>query len=452
MGVRKATIVIADIIGCAEVSNNMNIVDYDKFLKQFHGVAKRVEKLLFPMEEYTVEEFEHTVRGDETCLIIHSGGDLGTSNNNLDEKQKSFIHKDVKNAILFALSLKLLWLISNYNQQRVKDNLIPRDLGIGINHGPVVFAVHPATGRDRSSEGYSINLTKRVEGASRKGTCSKIFVSKEVKYLAKESDLPLTFDEGDSYELKGITTPPHLHEITNIEDSKFVLESPVMKELAKLPKKDLERYYNTAIINDQEFWLRKLVGYLLLARNDDRALKLLKKEDFIKNLFEQGVAKHHLKDYEGAIDCYKKILDKDSTVHEAWYNMGIAYGEKKDYDEAIKCCKKAVKIKPDKHEAWHNMGIAYAKKKDYDEAIKCYKKAVKIKPDYYSAWFNLACTYSLKRDTTQAIKHLKKAIELNPKYKEDAKTDKDFDNIRSNEEFKKLVESKKIRRKKGEGE
>jgi hypothetical protein len=39
-----------------------------------------------------------------------------------------------------------------------------------------------------------------------------------------------------------------------------------------------------------------------------------------------------------------------------------------------------------------------------------------------------------------AIEDLKQAIQLNPEYKNNAKTDPDFDEIREDERFKKLIE------------
>ena len=247
MGVRRAPILFADIIGCSEVSNNCSIEEYDAFMNEFHEICVKTRDLIFPKNEYSVEEMESSIRGDEICLILHSGRDIEKGYFSTFNEEKDRIVKDVKNSILFAVGLKLTWLISEYNRQRIRSSLLPRDLAIGINIGPVMFSVHPATGREKSSEGYSINLAKRIEGAAREGVHSKIFVCKEFKYICDENEIPVEFDKERVFELKGITTPPYLHEIKDIIDSKIVTESPIMNELRTLPKEEIGVYFQTAI-------------------------------------------------------------------------------------------------------------------------------------------------------------------------------------------------------------
>ncbi|TET77736.1 hypothetical protein E3J38_09505, partial [candidate division TA06 bacterium] len=260
MGIRRAIVLFADIIGCSEISNNCSIQEYNSIIDEFHAICAETRDLFFPTGEYSVEEMESSIRGDEVCLILHSGKDADDYHFAPSEQETDKVLRDVKNSILFSVGLKLMWMISDYNRKRVRCSLVPRDLGIGINIGPVVFAVHPSTGRDKSSEGYSINLAKRIEGASRAGRYSKIFVCKELRYLCTENRIPIEFDDEKVFELKGITTPPYLHEIRDVIDSGMVTESPVMSELEKLSDEDIEVYFRTARINEQEFWLRKLVG------------------------------------------------------------------------------------------------------------------------------------------------------------------------------------------------
>ncbi len=75
-----------------------------------------------------------------------------------------------------------------------------------------------------------------------------------------------------------------------------------------------------------------------------------------------------------------------------------------------------------------------------EEAVASYDKAVEIKPDFHQAWYNKACYYALQNNIEQAIENLQIAINLNPeKYQKMAKTDRDFDTIRDNERFQKLI-------------
>lgn len=454
MGIRRATILFADIIGCSEVSNNIAITDYDKFIVHFHDIAMKAQELLFPKSRYTLEEFEFSVKGDEVCLILHSGQAIDLNKSNQEEGNKLAYQNDVRNAILFAFSLKLLWLVGKHNMERIKSALLPRDIAIGINYGPLVFATHPATARQKSSEGFSINLAKRIEGASREGKCSKVFVSKEIKYLAEQANVPVAFDEGVVYPLKGITTAPYLHEIIEIDDSTLITASPVMEELSKIPKEGLERYYQTAIVNDQEFWLTKLVGYLLLAAKDDRALSLLQSEDVVTNYFEQANAQYYLGHFQEAANLYHEVIRlTEGQAPEALNNKGAALAalgrlEKNPelFHKAIDCYDKALELRKDNPDAWNNEGNALAdlgrlekKPELFHKAIECHNKALELRKDLPEAWYNKACAFALLKEKDKMLEALNEAIKLDAEYKNKAKKDEDFKAYWEDEDFKAIV-------------
>ena len=109
--------------------------------------------------------------------------------------------------------------------------------------------------------------------------------------------------------------------------------------------------------------------------------------------------------------------------------------------EAIASYDKALEIKPDKHEAWYNRGNALGKLGKWEEAIASYDKALEFKPDDTSAFYNKACCYALNGQVDSSIQNLQRAINLNPdKYREMAKTDSDFDKVRSYPEFQALIQ------------
>jgi len=415
MGIKKAVTLFADIVGASEVSNNCSIDEYDEFIDEFHDICKKTRDLIFPTSEYSVEEMESSIKGDEICLILHSGKDFESVSAFAQEKEEDELIKDVKNAILFAVGLKLMWLISEYNRKRIRCWLVPRRLAVGINVGPVMFRVHAATGREKSSEGYTINLAKRIEGIAREGQYSKIFVCKEFRYICEHNDSPVEFDKERLFELTGITTPPYLHEIKDILDSKIVTGSVVMKELEGLPKEDIELYYQTAEVNEQEFWLRKLVAYLLLASKDKRALGLLKKEEVVKNLFEQGNAYYFLNNFDDAVSNYQQILDIDSAFYPASFNLGITYREKGDFDKSLEYLQKALEINPKSEEAHRAIGITYGEKGDFHKSLEYLQKALEINPKSEEAHRAIGITYREKGDFDKSLEYLQKALEINPK-------------------------------------
>ena len=139
------------------------------------------------------------------------------------------------------------------------------------------------------------------------------------------------------------------------------------------------------------------------------------------------------------------LIDQDGQIpkHKAklFFEQGLLYNFAEEYAKAIASYDKALELKPDYHEAWNNRGIALGNLGRLEEAIASYDKALEIKPDKDEAFYNKACCYALQSQIDQAIQNLQQAINLNPdKYREMAKTDSDFDSIRSYTRFQALIQ------------
>jgi tetratricopeptide (TPR) repeat protein len=171
----------------------------------------------------------------------------------------------------------------------------------------------------------------------------------------------------------------------------------------------------------------------------DKALEI--KPDFHEAWKNRGIALGNLGRWEEAIASYDKALEFKPDYHVVWYNRGIALRNLGRWEEAIASYDKALEIKPDKHVAWFNRGCALGNLGRLEEAIASYDKALEFKPDKHEAFYNKACCYALQSQIDQAIQNLQQAINLNPdKYREMAKTDSDFDSIRSHTRFQALIQ------------
>lgn len=162
----------------------------------------------------------------------------------------------------------------------------------------------------------------------------------------------------------------------------------------------------------------------------------LSAEDYVNrgiNLFQKGKT-------EFALEAFEKATEIDSKYVYAWLNKGWALGNLGRHEDALKANEKAIEIKPDYALAWINKGLALHKLGHYDEALKSYDKAIEIDTGLAIAWFNRACIYALMKKKKEALSDLKRAIEFDASYKEKAKTDDDFKNLRDDPDFKKLVE------------
>jgi len=156
-------------------------------------------------------------------------------------------------------------------------------------------------------------------------------------------------------------------------------------------------------------------------------------------LFEQALLLGYGGNNEAAIACYDQALKLKPDKHEAFYNKGTALSHLGRYEEAIACYDQALKLKPDKHEAFYNKGTALSALGRHEEAIACYQKSLTLLPDDARTYYNIACCYALMGEVEQAVEMLQRAIDLDEQYREEAKTDADFDGIREDERFGKVI-------------
>ena len=168
----------------------------------------------------------------------------------------------------------------------------------------------------------------------------------------------------------------------------------------------------------------------------------------IMNCFElndQGIDALEKKDYEKALDCFKKSLEVNEDYLVAWHNMGNAYGKLMQFENALKCYDKRlesdsmdtdtltqkgltlkklekmdsaidifdeiISIDPFDTAPWINKGTIFESQNNLEKAIECYDKALEIEPDKILAWSNKRIAYANQGQT-------KKADECEAKIKE----------------------------------
>jgi tetratricopeptide (TPR) repeat protein len=177
-----------------------------------------------------------------------------------------------------------------------------------------------------------------------------------------------------------------------------------------------------------------------------RQLELLKSQNSqlsftVHDYIEQGKAFYFEGRFEEAIASYDKAIQIEPDNPKAWFSRGAALAKLQRIEEAIAAYENAIQIKSDFSEAWFGKGVAFVKLQQNEEAIIAYEKAISIKSDFFSAWFGKARCHALQGEIELAIESLQQAINLNSeRCKEVAKTDPSFEQLRENEQFKKLLE------------
>ena len=156
-------------------------------------------------------------------------------------------------------------------------------------------------------------------------------------------------------------------------------------------------------------------------------------------LYNRGNTYYELGRYDEGLADYNRSLELRPDDPGTLHNRGITYDELERYDEALADYNRSLKLRPDNAHTLHNRGITYLHLKRYDDAITDFKHSLELRPDDPSSLYNVACLFSIQGKSDDALVYLEKAITLDKKYKEKAKTDTDFDNIREDPRFKKLV-------------
>ncbi|MEB3341139.1 tetratricopeptide repeat protein [Okeania sp.] len=216
--------------------------------------------------------------------------------------------------------------------------------------------------------------------------------------------------------------------------------------LAGRPKEAINAYNQALKIYPEmaEIWNNRGVALTRLKMFDeaiasyDRALQI--QPDYADAWNNRGVSLIELQHYQEGINSFEQGIKVKPDYADAWNNRGVCLAKIQKYQEAVKSYNQAIAIRNNYTDAWNNRGVSLMKLGIYEEAIACFDNAVKIKPNYSNAWYNLARCCSLKGEVEIALQHLEKAIILNDgNYQEMAKNEPDFENIRHNDLFQKLI-------------
>lgn len=143
-------------------------------------------------------------------------------------------------------------------------------------------------------------------------------------------------------------------------------------------------------------------------------------------------------DIQMAIAAYKRAVELDPDLADAWFQLGIAYALKemqmersgeytepagnskqrvkpsseRAFEKAVEAYKKLLKANPNDDAAQFNIGRTYAKLNKDDEAEGSFREAVKLKPDDTEYLTELGAVLIKLARYREAIDPLKKAIAL----------------------------------------
>ena len=140
------------------------------------------------------------------------------------------------------------------------------------------------------------------------------------------------------------------------------------------------------------------------------------------NSMKKGINYLNQKNYAEAEVVFRKLIAKNDTLKEAYFNLGNALYEQKRAEEAreyYQKCTKLFKEKTDLAEIHHNIGNSYMQEKKWTEIIQAFKQALKNNPSDMDTKYNLAYAQKMLEKEKQQPQQKK------PEEKQDQKQNQD---------------------------
>ena len=119
------------------------------------------------------------------------------------------------------------------------------------------------------------------------------------------------------------------------------------------------------------------------------------------------------KDYNKALEEFKKACLYDSNNYIYFYNLGKSQYVLKKYSEAVQSFTSACKLNASFSQSRYNLGLAYLKLKNDTQALDSFRKAIDLNPRYEKAYLEQARLLSKRGDYDGAASSYKKVIEIN---------------------------------------
>jgi tetratricopeptide (TPR) repeat protein len=106
--------------------------------------------------------------------------------------------------------------------------------------------------------------------------------------------------------------------------------------------------------------------------------------------------------YQEAIAAFKRAATLWPSYGSYMY-LGHSYIYARDFEAAVDAYKKAIQIDPKNERAHYQLGIAYDYLYRYEESVKEYNEALKLDPDYEEARYYLALAYAALHNRPAAL-------------------------------------------------
>jgi len=153
-----------------------------------------------------------------------------------------------------------------------------------------------------------------------------------------------------------------------------------------------------------------------------------------------GLTLFRMKRYDEALENLQRALALEPENPEYNNLLGDTYDEMGQFDEAEKYLRRAVEIDPGYALGHYDLGVFFSRRKGKkEESLAAFGRALKNDPDMAQAYYGIACTHILVQEKEMALKYLEKALQEGFDDFDWIEEDSDWDGLRSDAEFRRLV-------------
>lgn len=163
----------------------------------------------------------------------------------------------------------------------------------------------------------------------------------------------------------------------------------------------------------------------IIGRNEEAKPEAkLKPTDLAKLEFNLGVVYEKRKDYANAETAYKKALELDPLLAQAYDGLGNVYQAQNRPDAAVQIFQQAAAAQPNNGKLNYDLGLFLWSKGKNAEAYEALTKAAALMPDNPEVQYHLGVTAIGLNKNDEALQFLEKYLTMNPTNKENIESAK----------------------------
>ncbi|MBT4327703.1 MAG: tetratricopeptide repeat protein [Candidatus Nitrosopelagicus sp.] len=147
----------------------------------------------------------------------------------------------------------------------------------------------------------------------------------------------------------------------------------------------------------------------------------------------------HLGKNTEALELIDVFLKEEPKDIEAWCDKSEILLEFEKYNEALEACEQGLEIDPDDGDLLGQKGLVLLDLEKPKEALSFLEQSIQSDPTDSISWYNRACALSILNKKEESLDALTVATGLASENIISMKDDKDLDNIRDAERFKRLA-------------